>query len=185
MLRLYQAQVRSCMEYCSHFWDGSAKCQFDALKHMERRVKKLINDDALVEARLQSLEHRRKVASLSVFYRIIYFGECAGELHNLTPPSPFHHHTQKTIGEASKSVADSAIYLTEPTRVKFVVNIVAGRVYSGSPGPRAAGSPAPAGAHHPRHCSQPLHLLAAPLTCDVSILARYFLTTHRFSQLNI
>ncbi|KAF9813347.1 hypothetical protein SFRURICE_015829 [Spodoptera frugiperda] len=49
----------------------------------------------------------------------------------------------------------------------------------GSPGPRAAGSPAPAGAHHPRHCSQPLHLLAAPLTCDVSILARYFLTTHR------
>uniref|UniRef100_A0A2H1W1R9 SFRICE_036792 n=1 Tax=Spodoptera frugiperda TaxID=7108 RepID=A0A2H1W1R9_SPOFR len=57
---MYQAEVRSCMEYCSHLWDGSAKCQLDALEHIERRAKKLINDDALVEARLQSVEHRHR-----------------------------------------------------------------------------------------------------------------------------
>ncbi|CAH2217918.1 jg18815 [Pararge aegeria aegeria] len=62
-LTLYQAQIRSCMEYCSHLWDGSAKYQLDALANKK----------------LQSLEHRRKVACLSVFYRI-YFGECAQEL---------------------------------------------------------------------------------------------------------
>ncbi|KAJ0181063.1 hypothetical protein K1T71_003148 [Dendrolimus kikuchii] len=27
LLNLYQAQVRSCMDYCSHLWDGSAKYQ--------------------------------------------------------------------------------------------------------------------------------------------------------------
>uniref|UniRef100_A0A2H1VXK9 SFRICE_028522 n=1 Tax=Spodoptera frugiperda TaxID=7108 RepID=A0A2H1VXK9_SPOFR len=36
----------------------------------------------------------RRVASLFVFYRI-HFGECAGELHNLIPPSPFHHRTTR------------------------------------------------------------------------------------------
>ncbi|KAF9822784.1 hypothetical protein SFRURICE_019474 [Spodoptera frugiperda] len=112
LLSLYQAQVRSCMEYCSHLWDGSAKCQLDALEHIERRAKKLINDDALVEAWLQSLEHRRKVASLSVFYRI-HFGECAGELHNLIPPSPFHHRTTRQSARRHRFMVD-----IPPTRTK-------------------------------------------------------------------
>ncbi|XP_038209514.1 F-box/LRR-repeat protein 6, partial [Zerene cesonia] len=42
----------------------------------------------------QSLAHRRRVASLSVFYRI-HFGECAAELHNLIPPSPFFHRSSR------------------------------------------------------------------------------------------
>ncbi|XP_045499438.1 uncharacterized protein LOC123697064 [Colias croceus] len=74
LLNLYQAQVRSCMEYCSHLWDGSAKYQLEALEAIERRAKRLINDDDLVGKKLQSLGHRRRVASLSVFYRI-HFGE--------------------------------------------------------------------------------------------------------------
>ncbi|XP_050563537.1 uncharacterized protein LOC126912962 [Spodoptera frugiperda] len=74
LLKLYQAQVRSCMEYCSHLWDGSARYQLDALEAIERRAKRIIGNDALVESKLQSLEHRRRVASLSVFYRL-HFGE--------------------------------------------------------------------------------------------------------------
>ena len=112
LLSLYQAQVRSCMEYCSHLWNGSAKHQLDALEYIERRAKKLINDDALVEVRLQSLEHRRKVASLSVFYRI-HFGECAGELHNLIPPSPFHHRTTRQSARRHRFMMD-----IPPTRTK-------------------------------------------------------------------
>ncbi|RVE49051.1 hypothetical protein evm_006297 [Chilo suppressalis] len=94
LLTLYQAQVRSCMEYCSHLWDGSAKYQLEALEAIEKRAIKLIGNDALCRAKLQSLEHRRKVASLSVFYRL-HFGECAEELHELIPPAPFYYRTSR------------------------------------------------------------------------------------------
>ncbi|CAH2269174.1 jg1706 [Pararge aegeria aegeria] len=54
------------MEYCSHLYDGSAKYQLAALDAMDRRARRLIGEDSLL-AKLQSLDHRRKVASLSVF----------------------------------------------------------------------------------------------------------------------
>jgi hypothetical protein len=94
LLTLYQAQVRSCMEYCCHLWDGSAKYQLAALDSVERRAHRLFGNDSTLKSKLQSLEHRRRVACLSVFYRI-HFGECAQELHNLIPPSPFHHRTTR------------------------------------------------------------------------------------------
>ncbi|XP_063378573.1 uncharacterized protein LOC134665528 [Cydia fagiglandana] len=97
LLTLYKAQVRSCMEYCSHLWDGSAKYQLAALDSVERRARRMIGDKKLT-AKLQTLAHRRKVASLSVFYRL-HFGECAQELHELIPPSPFYHRTfRRTAG---------------------------------------------------------------------------------------
>ena len=82
------------MEYCSHLWDGSAKYQLAALDSVERRARRLIGDVKLVDAKLHSLAHRRKVACLSVFYRL-YFGECAQELHYLIPPAPFYHRTSR------------------------------------------------------------------------------------------
>ncbi|XP_026330574.1 uncharacterized protein LOC113238064 [Hyposmocoma kahamanoa] len=60
LLTLYKAQVRSCMEYCSHLWDGSAKYQLEALDSIDRRARRLIGDDEL-EYKLHSLAHRRKV----------------------------------------------------------------------------------------------------------------------------
>ncbi|CAH2243694.1 jg8754 [Pararge aegeria aegeria] len=95
LLTLYQAQVRSCMEYCSHLWDGSAKYQLDALDSVDRRARRLIGND-LVVSRLQSLEHRRKVACLAVFYKI-NFVECAQELFDLVKPSPFYHRTARKV----------------------------------------------------------------------------------------
>ncbi|XP_013181000.1 PREDICTED: uncharacterized protein LOC106127467 [Papilio xuthus] len=89
LLTLYKAQIRPCMEYFCHIWAGAAKYQLAALDSVEKRVKKLIGDQDL---NLVSLEHRRKVARLSVFYRL-HFGECAQELHELIPPSPFYHRT--------------------------------------------------------------------------------------------
>ncbi|CAH2218238.1 jg25284, partial [Pararge aegeria aegeria] len=58
-----------------------------------RRARRLIGND-LVVSRLQSLEHRRKVACLAVFYKI-HFGECALELFDLVKPSPFYHRTAR------------------------------------------------------------------------------------------
>ena len=37
---------------------------------------------------------RRRVACLSVFYRL-YFGECAQVLHDLIPPAPFYYRTSR------------------------------------------------------------------------------------------
>lgn len=85
LLNLYTAQIRSCMEYCCHLWDGSAKYQLEALDSVDRRARRLINNDILTDKKLQSLEHRRKVACLSVFYRI-HFGECSKALFDLVKP---------------------------------------------------------------------------------------------------
>ena len=49
------------------------------LDSIENRAKKLISDTAIVKAKLQSRERRRKVACL-----------CAAALHDLLPFSPFH-----------------------------------------------------------------------------------------------
>ena len=120
LLNLYQAQVRSCMEYCSYLCDGSAKYQLDALETIERRAKKLINNDALVEKRLQSLAHRRKVAGLSVFYRM-HFGECALELHNLIPPSPFHQRTTRRTASRHRYMVDIPLIRTKRFADTFIV----------------------------------------------------------------
>ncbi|XP_045510058.1 uncharacterized protein LOC123705358 [Colias croceus] len=94
LLNLYKAQVRSGVEYCSHLWAGAAKYQLSALDSIEKRAIRLIGNEALTTSKLHSLEHRRKVASLAVFYRI-YHGECAEELHNLIPASPFYHRSSR------------------------------------------------------------------------------------------
>ena len=51
----------------------------------------LIGDPALIDAKLQALEYRRRVARLSGFYTI-HFGECAKELHEF-------HHPLSAIGK--------------------------------------------------------------------------------------
>ena len=120
LLKLYQAQVRSCMEYCSHLWDGSARYQLDALESIEKRAKRIIGNDKLVESKLQSLEHRRRVASLSVFYRL-HFGECATELHNLIPPSPFHHRTTRRTAMRHRYMVDIPPIRTKRFGNTFIV----------------------------------------------------------------
>uniref|UniRef100_A0A2H1VD16 SFRICE_011346 n=1 Tax=Spodoptera frugiperda TaxID=7108 RepID=A0A2H1VD16_SPOFR len=47
-----------------------------------------------------------------IFYRI-HFGECAGELHNLIPPSPFHHRTTRQSTRRHRFMVD-----IPPTRTK-------------------------------------------------------------------
>lgn len=72
--------------------------QLAALDSVERRARKLIGDDKLVKTKLHSLAHRRRVACLSVFYRL-FFGECAFQLHQIIPPSPFYHReSRRTAG---------------------------------------------------------------------------------------
>lgn len=118
---LYKTQVRSCVEYCSHLWDGSAKYLLDALDRLQRRASRIIGDEE-VSNHLEPLQLRRDVASLSAFYRL-YHGECSEELFSLIPPSPFllrttraglrcHRQTVTTIPTRTKKFGNSFLCRT-------------------------------------------------------------------------
>ncbi|CAG9782712.1 unnamed protein product [Diatraea saccharalis] len=53
-------QIRPCMEYRSHLWEGSAKYQLTALDSVDRRARKLVGDCDLDNSKLHSLSHRLK-----------------------------------------------------------------------------------------------------------------------------
>ncbi|XP_050342145.1 uncharacterized protein LOC126768217 [Nymphalis io] len=72
---LYKTQVRSCVEYCSHLWDGSAKYLLEALDRLQRRAVRIIGDVKVTNT-LEPLQLRREIAALSAFYRL-YHGECS------------------------------------------------------------------------------------------------------------
>ncbi|CAH2235287.1 jg8273 [Pararge aegeria aegeria] len=64
------------MEYCRHLWGGSAKYKLEALDSVDHHARRIIGDKSITQAKLHSLQHRRNVTCLSVFYRI-YF-RCKG-----------------------------------------------------------------------------------------------------------
>ena len=84
ILYLYKSTIRPGMEYCSHIWGGAPKTGgLDLLDRVQKRIVNLIGPELSVG--LQSLLHRRNVASLSLFYKY-YHAKCSAELADLVPP---------------------------------------------------------------------------------------------------
>ena len=81
LFKLYIGLIRPCLEYCSHIWGSSPSVYL--LDRVESKAIRLINDSSLTSS-LDSLSLRRKVASLSLFYRY-YFGRCSAELKDRVP----------------------------------------------------------------------------------------------------
>ncbi|VEN34317.1 unnamed protein product [Callosobruchus maculatus] len=67
LLLIYKAQIRPSLEYCSH-----------------KRAIRLIDTPNLTKD-LHSLEHRRRMAALSLFYRFCH-GRCSSELSQIIAP---------------------------------------------------------------------------------------------------
>ena len=82
LLALYRGLIRPCMEYVSHVWGGSTHTAL--LNRVESKAFRLINSSPLTDC-LQSLNHRRNVASLALFYRYFH-AHCSSELANCMPP---------------------------------------------------------------------------------------------------
>ena len=80
LFKLYTGFIRPCLEYCSHIW-GSSPSLLDGV---ESKAIHLIGDPSLTST-LDPPSLRRKVASLSLFYRY-YFGHCSDELVACIPP---------------------------------------------------------------------------------------------------
>ena len=83
ILYLYKSTIRPCMEYCSHVWAGAPADILSLLDRIQRRVCNNIGE--YLSSKLDSLSHRRKVASLSLFYKYFH-GRCSDELSSLVPP---------------------------------------------------------------------------------------------------
>ena len=84
-LALYRDLICPCMEYDSHIWGGSTHTAL--LNKVESKAFRLINSPSLADC-LDSLSHRRNVASLSLFY-FNFHAECSSELANCMPlPRP-------------------------------------------------------------------------------------------------
>ncbi|XP_046976601.1 uncharacterized protein LOC124542738, partial [Vanessa cardui] len=92
-LKLYKAQIRPHMEYCSHLWAGAPQYQLLPFDRIQRRAARVIDDQALSDL-LDPLALRRDVGSLCIFYRIFH-GECSEELFGLIPAAEFHLRTSR------------------------------------------------------------------------------------------
>ena len=82
LLTLYTGTIRPCMEYSCHIWGSSPGVGL--LDRVQRKAVRLISDSSLTSS-IPQLSHRRKVASLSLFYRY-YNGHCSSELQGCVPP---------------------------------------------------------------------------------------------------
>ena len=78
-LYLYKSTVRLCMEYYGHLWSGAPSCYLELL---QKRLCRTVGPS--LAASLETVAHRRNVASLSLFCRY-YFGRCSSELVQLFP----------------------------------------------------------------------------------------------------
>ena len=70
------------MEYCCCVWAGAPSCYLQLLNKLQMRMCRTVGPSLATS--LESLAHRRNVASLSLFYRY-YFSRCSSELARLAP----------------------------------------------------------------------------------------------------
>jgi hypothetical protein len=84
ILQIYKTFIRPCIEYCCQVWGGASGTTLQLLDRVQRRAIKIIRNPKLTQD-LDSLQHRRDVAELCVFYRCIH-GKCSAELLEKIPP---------------------------------------------------------------------------------------------------
>ena len=81
-LYLYKSTIRPCTEHSCQVWAGAPSCYLELLDKLQKRICRIVGPS--LAASLESLAHRRNMASLSLFYRY-YFGRCSSELAQLVP----------------------------------------------------------------------------------------------------
>ena len=81
-MNLYESKIHPCMECYCHVWAGALSSYLELLDKLPKRICRTVGPS--LAASLESLAHRRNVASLSLFYRY-YFGRCSSELAQLVP----------------------------------------------------------------------------------------------------
>ena len=92
------------MEYNSHVWAGAPKSILGLLDRVQERAKKLIGDSRVSNS-IDSLEHRRSVGCVTLFYR--YFnGFCSDEIRDLVPETRTFSRNTRASSRAHPFVVD-------------------------------------------------------------------------------
>ena len=81
-LYLSKSTIRPCLEYWYHIWAGAPSSYLKMLDKLLKRILETVGPS--LAASLESLAHRRNVASLNLFYKY-YFSRCSSELAQLVP----------------------------------------------------------------------------------------------------
>ena len=81
-LYLCKSTIRPWMEYCCHVWASVPTCYLELLDKLQKQICRTVGPSLVIS--LETLAHRRNVASLIFFYRY-YFGWCSSELAQLVP----------------------------------------------------------------------------------------------------
>jgi len=81
---IYKAYVRPLLEFDSHLWIGAPPTTLNLVERLQKKAFRLIGDVNITN-QIDSLEHRRKVGAVTLFYRYFY-GQCSSEILGLIPP---------------------------------------------------------------------------------------------------
>ena len=89
---LYKAYIRPLVEFDSHLWVGAPPSTLNLVERLQKKAFRLIGDTNITD-RIDTLEHRRIVGAVTLFYRYFY-GDCSSEISGLIPP--LHNSTRVT-----------------------------------------------------------------------------------------
>ncbi|XP_065365413.1 uncharacterized protein LOC135958439 [Calliphora vicina] len=95
------------MEYNSHVWAGASKSILELLDRLQESSKVLIGDNRVSNS-IYSLEHRRNVDCVSLFYRY-YNGMCSEEIRELVPDTRSFTRNTRSSARAHPFVFDWSV----------------------------------------------------------------------------
>lgn len=81
---VYKSQIKHKMEFCCHFWAGTAQSAHSSHDKVQKSLRILVCNE--LSSTLWHLLHSWDVAYLSLLYHNIH-GKCSDDLHSLVPPS--------------------------------------------------------------------------------------------------
>lgn len=96
---VYKAFIRPILEYNSHVWSGALASSKYFVDRIQKRAIKIINNREITDV-LDSLEHRRNVGCLALFYRYFH-RKCSLEITRIMPSvaslSVSHYRTRNVV----------------------------------------------------------------------------------------
>ena len=110
LLTIYRTFIRPRMEYNSRVWIGASWSILKLLDRVQEGSKVLINDNSVSNS-IDSLEHRRNVAYVSLFCRY-YNGSCSREIRALIPDNHIFLRSTRTSCRAQPFIVDCAVNCT-------------------------------------------------------------------------
>ena len=110
LLTIYRTFIRPQMEYNYYVWADASRSILKLLDRVQKRVKVLINDNRVSNS-VDTLEHRRNVACVSLFYRYCN-GRCSREIRALIPDNHIFLRSTRTSRRAHPFVLGCVVNLT-------------------------------------------------------------------------